>query len=335
MAEHRNTTATVRMVLKACENIGVDTNALLQQAGIERAVAQDPDGEVGFEQMRHFWQTAYQMSGDPCLALNTALQVETGTYQCYDYLMLHANTIKQGLENFCRYMGLINTWIALQLVEEKDQIRVQILPATGVLPPPTPEFVFGILVRRIRMMLADEAWVPISVRFSKPAPANTTPHDEFFRCPVQYEAPMAEFLIPRSSWEQAVPSADARLLQVLDQHAQMLLAQRPMPDDFVAQVRKEIMREIHGGEAKRDSIAQRLCMSGRTLQRRLDEQGIVFSELADQVRLELAKSHLLAKDMPLAEIGFLLGFAEQSSFTRAFKRWTGQTPMEFRKASVF
>lgn len=333
MAEHRNTTATVRMALKACEATGVDTTELLQKAGIDPAVVQDPDGEVSFDQMRSFWANAYEMSGDPCLALNTALQVETGTYQCYDYLMLNATTIQQGVENFCRYMALINTWIAWNIKEEQDEIQFQLLPAAGVLPPPTPEFVFGVMVRRIRMMLADDSWAPLYMNFTKAAPTDTTPLDNFFRCPLRFEAEVAEFAIDRNSWQQEVPTADPALLQVLDQHAQLLLAQRPMPDDFVGEVRREIMRALHGGEAKREEIASRLCMSGRTLQRRLDDNGIVFTDLVDEVRQELAKSHLKTNELTLAEIGYLLGFAEQSSFTRAFKRWTGQTPLEYRRAA--
>ena len=119
----------------------------------------------------------------------------------------------------------------------------------------------------------------------------------------------------------------------MEQHAQLLMASRPMPDDLIGQVRQQIVRGLDSGKITREDVAKRLHMSVRTLQRRLDDNGIVFSDLVDEIRKEMAKSYLQAGELTLTEIGFLLGFAEQSSFTRAFKRWTGQTPLEFRRAA--
>lgn len=110
------------------------------------------------------------------------------------------------------------------------------------------------------------------------------------------------------------------------------MANRPMPDDLVGKVRQQIVRGLDSGKVTREDVASGLHMSARTLQRRLDENGIVFSDLVDEVRRQLASHHLRANELTLTEIGFLLGFAEQSSFTRGFKRWTGKTPKEFRRA---
>ena len=154
------------------------------------------------------------------------------------------------------------------------------------------------------------------------------------RTDIEYDAPAAELVIAKDSWEQTLPNADAQLLKVMDEHAQLLLSKRILPDDFVGQVRKEIIRDLHGGEALRDTIANRLNMSPRTLQRRLEENGIAYAELLDEVRAELAKNKLQNSELSLAEIGFLLGFSEQSSFNRAFKRWTGKTPREYQREVV-
>ncbi|MBD3669273.1 MAG: AraC family transcriptional regulator [Gammaproteobacteria bacterium] len=332
MSEHRNTSASVRMVLKACEDKGVDTDELLSRAGISRATAEDPDGEVSFEEMRNFWRTAYELSRDPYLAMHAGMHVTTGTFQCYDYLILNAGSIQQAIENYVRYMALINTWIGWEIVDEGSQIRLQMKANSGALPPPTPEYVFTILARWLRQILKDPDWSPVSVRFTCPPPGDPTPLIEFFGCLVRFESAVAEFILDDETWHKTVPTADENLLRILDQHAQSLLEKRILPDDFVGKVRQEIIKALHGNEATRECIAERLCMSSKTLQRRLDEHSIVFSELVDEVRGDLAKTHLARDDMPLAEIGYLLGFSEQSSFTRAFKRWTGKTPREYRKS---
>ena len=332
MVEHRNTTATVRMVLKACEAANIDTDKLLKIADISRQTAEDPDGEVTFEQMRSFWHTAYKMSADPYLAMRAAEQIEIGDYKCLDYLTIHATTLGQSIENYCRYMLLVNTWIGWDIDKGKDNVTLRMRPSAGVIPPPSYEFVFSALTIRSRF-LTDENWAPALVKFPFVTPPNPEIHRDFFNCEVQYEAPTGEYIVDIESWNKELPSGDEHLLQVLDEHARMLLANRPLPDDFIGKVKQEIIKDLHGGEATRDTIANRLNMSSRTLQRRLDEQGIAFANLLDDIRTELAKNKLQGSDLSLAEIGFLLGFSEQSSFTRAFKRWTGKTPLEYRRLS--
>jgi len=330
LVEHRNTTITARMVLRACESIGVDTDKLLETVGLERAVAEDPDGEVSFEQMRHFWQTAYQMSADPHLAMRAGRLVKVGDYQCLDYLTVHASTLGQSMENFTRYMLLLNTWIGWEIDRQKDAVTLRMLPVAGTLPVPTYEFVFTIYASRVRHLL-DENWAPKMVRFPFASPADPHVYADFFKAPVQFETPAGEFVIDIDDWHTPLPSADENLLKVLDEHARLLLEKRPMPDDFVGQVRREIVRDLHGGEIHRDNIASRLNMSARTLQRRLDEHKLAFADLLDEVRAELAKNKLTGSELSLAEVGFLLGFSDQSAFSRAFKRWTGKTPKEYRK----
>lgn len=332
MVEHRNTTITARMVLRACESIDVDTDKLLETVGLERAVAEDPDGEVSFDQMRHFWQTAYQMSADPHLALRAGHLVKIGDYSCLDYLTLHASTLGQSLENFCRYMLLINTWIGWEIDKQKDEVILRMLPVAGTLPAPTYEFVFTIYATRARYLL-DKNWTPKMVRLPFASPADPHVYADFFKAPVQYEAPAGELVVSIDDWNAPLPSANENLFKVLDEHAKLLLEKRPMPNDFVGQVRREIVHGLHGGEVTRDSIASKLNMSARTLQRRLDEHKLAFADLLDEVRAELAKNKLTGSELSLAEVGFLLGFSDQSAFSRAFKRWTGKTPKEYRKGA--
>ena len=275
MVEHRNTTATVRMVLKACEAANIDTDKLLKIADISRQTAEDPDGEVTFEQMRSFWHTAYKMSADPYLAMRAAEQIEIGDYKCLDYLTIHATTLGQSMENYCRYMLLINTWIGWEIDKGKKYVTLRMKPSAGIIPPPSYEFVFSALTIRARFLTNDN-WAPALVKFPFATSPNPEIHRDFFKCEVQYEAPVGEHIIDIESWNQKLPSGDEQLLQVLDEHARMLLANRPLPDDFIGKVKQEIIKDLHGGEATRDTIANRLNMSSRTLQRRLDEQGMIF-----------------------------------------------------------
>ena len=333
MVEHRCTTATVRMVLKACESTGVDTDDLLNLAGIDRQTAEHPDGEVSFSQMRAFWQNAFRLSGDPRLGMHTAQHVEIGDYKYLDYLTIHAATVGASIESICRYTALINTWINWEIQKRNDRIAMCMSSGAGMISPHAYEFVFSFITKRIRQITTED-WAPELVCFPFPPPADSQAHNDYFKSTVQYEAPVGKLEISRESWNKPLPSSDQQLMSVLDEHARNLLAQRSMPDDFVAQVRKVIVRELHGGDARRDNVAEKLNMSPRTLQRRLDKHGVAYTDLMDEVRAELAKTKLQASDLSLPEISFLLGFSEQSSFNRAFKRWTGITPREYRHEAL-
>jgi AraC-like DNA-binding protein len=127
---------------------------------------------------------------------------------------------------------------------------------------------------------------------------------------------------------------DPDLFSVLDTHAKMLLDQRPGSADradIVARVRDAIESELRGGDPKLESIARRLAMSPRTLQRRLSDRGVLFNDVLDEMRFRAAKSYLAPGDIAGTEVAYLLGFAEPSSFNRAFKRWSGLTPTEYRR----
>ncbi|MDH5727440.1 MAG: AraC family transcriptional regulator [Gammaproteobacteria bacterium] len=330
MIEHRCTTATVRMVLKTVESKGVDANELLNLAGIDRETAENLDGEISFCQMRAFWQNAFQLSGDPLLGMHTAQQVEIGDYKYLDYLMIHAATVGASIQNICRYTALINTWIHWEIQERNDDIAICMSSNIGTIWPHAYEFVFSFMTKRIRQ-ITTESWTPKRICLPFSSPINSQAHKDFFRTTLQYDAPVGILVICRDSWNQPLPTSDQQLMSVLDEHARMLLEKRPLPDDFVGQVRKQIVRELHGGEALRKNVAEKLNMSPRTLQRRLDKQGVMYADLVDEVRAELAKTKLQASDLSLPEIGSLLGFSEQSSFNRAFKRWTGKTPREYRR----
>jgi AraC-like DNA-binding protein len=120
------------------------------------------------------------------------------------------------------------------------------------------------------------------------------------------------------------------VLGVLIEHADLLLARLPQAPDLIERTRRAIGGRLRGGDPSLESVARELGMSERSLQRHLGELGYTYNALADEVREATARLYLEQPDIALAEIAYLLGFAEQSTFNRAFKRWTGCTPRQAR-----
>ena len=118
---------------------------------------------------------------------------------------------------------------------------------------------------------------------------------------------------------------------MLDRHAEELLSKYPPRDSLIDQVQNIIAGEFRGGDPSLERVADALSLTPRTLQRKLRELGTSHNELVDQMRRQLAMRYLREPEMAICEVAYLLGFSEASSFHRAFKRWTGVTPKDFRE----
>lgn len=329
MDQHRNTTATVRAVLAAASDKGVSPTDLLAQAGIDDALAHDPDGEVTLPQMKRFWETAYRLSGDPYLAINAGIRAAHGSYKTLDYMFLASKTVEDGITAFVNHFRLINTWLNFEIAEAQDQVHVTLDSQIGPVPHPAVEITFAVFTERLRQVLGS-GWAPARVRFLHKPVGEASFYEGFFRAPVSFGDGSAAISFTHDQWTTALPGGDEGLFRVLSNHAELLGAARPDPDDPVARARAEILRVLKNGVPTIEETAQTLGIGTRTFQRRLSDQELTFSQIVDQVREEHARDLVATGALSLSEVAFFLGFADQSAFSRAFKRWTGQTPRAYR-----
>jgi AraC-like DNA-binding protein len=153
-------------------------------------------------------------------------------------------------------------------------------------------------------------------------------------CPVRFGAPESRAVLWRAPLERPLPRHDPALFAYLERHAQALLAGVPAEGGVVERVQRLITEGLRSGEPVQAEVARRLALSERTLQRGLREADTSFAAILDAVRRQLAQLHLSERSLALHEVAFLLGYSEPSAFHRAFRRWTGQTPQEFRGAGV-
>ncbi len=171
---------------------------------------------------------------------------------------------------------------------------------------------------------------PTSASFRHPRPASSAPHEAFFGCPVRFGAPDDALAFDAAGLAATTRLGDAGLSDYLLAHLEAMRARR-VDQGLEARVRREVMDSLCDGPPSRARIARRLGVSERTLARRLADEGLTFREVADRARREVAESLLARPEHALAEVAFLTGFADQSAFQRAFKRWSGRTPQAFRQ----
>ena len=327
-------------VLDACARLGLDRAALAGAAGVEPGELDDPDARLPVAKADAIWAAAAAAADDPCLALHAAEALPFGAYRVIDFLSANAPSLGDALERVAAYFPLIDP--RGRVVFEREQsplgpnIALTFESADGrPLPAPAVEYTFAALLLRSREGLGID-WRPLSLELTRtpPSPEIAAELARVFGVVPMSAAPRDRMLVSAIDWARANAAGDRGLFEVLNRHAAMLVAELPAlgATALIQDLRAAVGAELRGGDPALDRVAGRLGMSGRTLQRRLDDQGLRFGELVDEVRSALAKAYLQDRQMALCEVAFLLGFADQSAFGRAFKRWTGVTPGRWRRA---
>lgn len=318
-----------RAVLDACERLGLDGSALLNAANLTREQLDDPDRRLAARHADALWEAAFAEARDPHLALHAAVALPFGAYRVVDFLAAHSPTMGDAFKRIASYFALVDVRGVFAVGDGPPATVVMRSATAQALPPPAQEYTFAALVTRARTC-AGPSWSPDAVELTFPAPANTHEHRRIFACEVRFGRPEARLICSPAAWSAPVGGADPALLSVLEDHAARLLAELPPSDDLASRVKSAIAEALHRGDVTAATIARRLGTSERTLQRRLKDEGLTLAELLDQTRAAVAKTHLENPHTALAEIAWLLGFSDQSTFTRAFRRWTGVTPGAFR-----
>lgn len=185
-------------------------------------------------------------------------------------------------------------------------------------------------VDTISKEVSTASFMPVAVYFKHAPRGDTSVYQSHFGCPVHFESGRDALLVSAESIDVPNKLGDETIAKFFDRHLEKELAAQASDDSLEQQVRRAVASVLSEGVPTLSLIASELGISARTLQRRLSDQGHSFQGVVDMARQDLAQRLLRETDYSLAEVAFLTGFAEQSGFTRAFKRWAGQTPRSYR-----
>jgi AraC-like DNA-binding protein len=322
-------TSTLAMV-RTAEARGIETADLLEQAEIAREFLEDPDARIPADKVLGIWDALRERTGDPTLQLAAPATLPFGAYRVIDYIVAASETVGEGIERFARFFGLIAEGVTLRICRDGNGHRLCLTTAEGrAVPPVYVDYVFAALVTRIRMRIRPGLRVR-RVELRRPEPPATAPYTRVFDAPVHFDAPADQLCFDADEWNATTEGADAALARLLEEHARVLARRVTSASGFRADVEKAIA-STPGAAGSAADVAGTLNVSVRTLQRKLVENGTTFREVSDTVRRRLAEGYLANATVSIAEVAFLLGFSDQSSFNRAFRRWTGESPGRWRR----
>jgi AraC-like DNA-binding protein len=316
----------LRVMTDGLASLGYDCDRLLPAAGLGDANLDDPDARVSCEAVGRLVAMAQQERFTPNLALALARLTPIGAYPLLDYLVLTSDTVGAGLRQLACYRRLIGDPAAMTFDEEADAVRVG-LPGTAA--PFSVEYNVSLMVLHLRNE-TDGRFAPGCVSF-RHKPDDSAGFELLFGCPVLAPASWSGMSVPQEAWRLPLRRRDPVLRGVLEAQANGLLSRLPRRTGVALDVQRALASAVVGGDTRIASLARRLAMSGRTLQRRLTAEGMSYQELLDDARKEAAGQHLSEPTLAISEIAYLLGYSEPAPFHRAFKRWYGTTPDLFRR----
>ncbi len=289
----------------------------------------DTDARVSPAQMCVAWSAAVRLTGAPDLALRIADQIPAGAFGIVEYACRSEPTVRAALVQWCRYLRILDDAVRVALVDVGGNVALRVVTESEAPAPASHELCFALLLRQSRSLVESPLRV-LGVAFTHDAPKTTKDrHRVYFDAPVRFGAEHTEIVFEPSEVDKPLLTADPNLLAILRPNAEEALAREAVSLPLTDQVRRALRSALRSDDAQLEAVAKRLGMTGRSLQRRLKDEGTVFQTLRDELRKDLADRYL-GQGMSFAEISFLLGFSEPSAFFRAFKRWTGLTPFERR-----
>lgn len=315
------------LLFEYLESRGQDPEAVLNVP--RPSVHPDPERVVDVRHWEQMLIRAGEHVQDRYIALHLGEMVTARHLGLVGHLLWSCENFGVVLQRLERYQRLIFDAIPMARREGPDAIEMAWDISDFRTGPLVGETGFAVMVQFCRSVMQGDA-NPHSIDFAHPPPDDITPFESFFACPVRFNC--AEPIIRLSSdlLERPLRRADPALEQVLEQHAERLLATLPTRDEVIGQVRKVITSEIRQGELDIEHVGAVLKMSPRTLQRRLKEGRTSFRKELNLIRNQLAMSYLQDPSLQVTDVAMLLGYSEHSAFTRAFKKLNGQTPQQVR-----
>jgi AraC-like DNA-binding protein len=321
-------------LVEAIAAAGGNPDQILSTVGLERSAFGNSEGFIASSIFARILDEAARATGDECFGLHFGEHFNPKDIGPLAYVVLNSPTVAVAIQNAERYVHLHNQAAKLSFSIEGEQAYFRLLLD---LPTDSPrqhnEYSMAVGLNALRI-IGGSHWAPREVQFAHEAPARASEHLRVFRAPVLFGCATNALVIDRDFVERQVPAADQRLYRVLKQHAERVLSETPRESDLLAAVRRAIAESMREGDLKLPRVIKKLSMSPRTLERRLKEHGVVFKKLVDDTRRRFALNYLRDRKHTLTEIAFLLGYSEVSAFNRAFKRWTGSTPLDHRRKTA-
>jgi AraC-like DNA-binding protein len=318
----------VQAIAKALEYSGVDSARVFRAAAVSPPMANDPMLRVPVADISKLYRTCVEVTNNPYFGLTVARFIHISNLHALGFALAASDTLMEFCLRIERYFRVVSESAKVTIRQADGQVMLSADHLTEV-SGETEDAFLGFVVIAMRQS-SNVAFNPLAVEFRHAAPRDGAgPYEALFRAPIHFDRPQSRLVFAEADLQRKLAGACPELAQINDNIAVKYLA-RLDRNDVISLAKQKIVEQLANGECTRELIAKSMGMSATALQFKLSKRDTSFHELLDGTRQEMACSYLQQSALPVTEIAFLLGFNDTSNFARAFKRWTGMSPTDFR-----
>jgi len=310
-----------------------DTDAFLHSLGIDPSLVRSPDARIPIATYLQIQDEAALFLQDPYFGLHVGEFAEAGSWSILGYMMMNCKNVGEAFEKSVRYARIIGNLIEVKM--ERQPRESKLIFFTAPHAPEMSRHCFDTSFSTTICMMRNFTGLdmrPLDVSFIYAEPKSRSEYDRIFQCPIRFGQRENSFTVDTDIFDTPILMANLGLLEHFEKYARDLLAEFDRRNEYTRAVTRIIIVRLDDEALSIEKVAREMSIGVRTLQKRLEEEGVVFSDLLRDVRHSLAKKYL-RENYSVEQITYLLGFSEPSAFRRAFKKWSGVTPKEYRQQS--
>lgn len=315
---------------KALEANGYDATGIFTAAGITQVPTNDPKVRLSTAEVAALFRECVKLTGNPAIGLTVARFMHPSTLHALGYSLLASSSLRDCCERLANYFRLASEQGELRITEEGDRFCISLHAVADGIAFETLDAWHAFLVRLFRLLYRPD-FEPVSVSLARPCPAGY--EDQYlksFHAPVTFDAAYCEICLDRVAVDEPLMGGNREIAHQNDRIIEQYLAALDQAD-IVTRVKQIIIQTLSSGNCSKQRVAREMAMSPSALQQKLAQLDSSFQDLINQVRQALALAYMEQARISITEMSFMLGFSDTSSFTRAFRRWTGKSPRDYRR----
>ncbi len=312
-------------VKQLCTESGIDLNQLKRE--------NEPGPTT--RQLSNLWVNATEMSRDPLFGLHFGESMQVAALGVVGELIRHSRTMGEAITQAAAFAHLITDLFVMDVTRSDQSFVIRFTPDTDrqreapVVFRQMMDFFMAFTLHEVDGLILEKIQ-PITVTL--PVVDSDLPeYHRVLRCHAIQNAPDYRMEFDSRYWDEPILTADYELQGVLLRKVNTLDDAYSNTKLLSARITNFLLANAYLGVPTLETIASNLNVSSRSLQRKLQEEGVTYQQLADSIRKSLALHYLQAGQHPVKEVSYILGYNELSAFNRAFRRWTGTTPVSYQK----
>jgi AraC-like DNA-binding protein len=311
---------------------GLSIDEVIRYAGVNSLILSSPDNRLSGFDAHKIIEAAVKLTNDDNLGLHQGESLSKGFSNILGYIMMNCSTIMECWTKYIRYEKIIDSTSTstFNIVGKNAMLSSITLDKYLKANRHFSDFKIAGMLSYIKLLCGHDFKIK-EVHFSHSSPKDTSEYQRIFKCKVYFKKPKDALLFNSEQLQIPVIEPNKKLLLLFERNAQEILETMHSHKNYTNVVTEIILEEMMKCNSPSiNTIANKLSLSVRNLQLHLQNENTSYTSLIKEVRKHMAEKYLTDRNVSIDEIAYYLGFSEASAFHRAFKSWTGLTPVQFR-----